>query len=429
MKRRFLVAGVVGLCASIALAVLFLSGRAGEPASADPFAPRLPTPTRTPIPRPTASPTPRPKAEAAVGPGLMQQQCRGLGTNSAEATFLWNPSGGGNQWLDISVHADGFAPGKFISIGPLGPRTWGYILPGMAQGTPHFARINTLTSQGWKPSQTLEFFTPVCDPAAYAPAPAPDMMGLQSRLSAAVTAYGVNAAVAVTDLRTGETVHVNGAQSRLPGCTLNLFVLMRTVIDLQQGKYAEPVPGDLIAQTINRSDPITSRRLLKDYVGTGDVYRGLRETGEFLAGLGMSQTLYDHPPAYWHESLNGGIDNRTTALDTNRGLKAIWDGRVLDPGWRDYLLQKMTLVKPGLNYLVSVGTGGSYVSHKNGFLWAEGWVDNDIGIVWFERGGQRYGYAISYFSGDLSGKYDGIPLGQQLSVLTYAWFDARYGAP
>jgi len=426
LKRRFLVAGVFGLCAALAVAALLLAG--GPQAKADPIGPRFPTATRTPS-RPTPTPTPRPRPEAAIGPGLMIQQCRGAGPQSVEATFLWSPSRGGRQWLDISVHADGFAPGTFLSIGPLGADAFGYILPGMLQGTPHFARINTLTSQGWKPSATLEFFTPICDAAAYAPPPAPDMLALQTRLADAVRLSGVNAAISVTDLRTGETIHVNGDQVRLPGCTLNLFTLMRVVIDLQQGKYAEPVAGDLIYQTINRSDPITSRRLLKDYIGAGNVYTGLREVGDLMAGLGMTQTLYDHPPAYWHESLNGGIDNRTTALDTNRGLKAIWDGRVLHPGWRDYLLQKMRLVKPGLNYLVSVGTGGSYVSHKNGFLWAEGWVDNDIGIVWFDRGGQRYGYAISYFSGDLSGKYDGIPLGQRLSSLTYAWFDARYAAP
>jgi beta-lactamase class A len=359
----------------------------------------------------------------------MLSQCRGSDRNAAEAYLLWGPSRGGTQWLDISIFNDGFAPGTFISIGPLTRETWGFIVPRMAQATTHYARINTATSQGWKSSATLSFFTPICDHAAYYPAPAPDMVALQQRLADAVRAYEVNAAVAVTDLQTGETVHVNGDQVRLPGCTLNLFNLMQVVTDVQSGRYPETSVGDLIRQTINRSDAVVSRNLLKAYVGGGNVYTGLKRANELMLALGMTNTLYDHPPGYWEESLNGGIDNRTTAIDTNRGLRGIWEGRALLPGWRDYFLQKMTLVKPGLNYLVSVGTGGSYVSHKNGFLWAEGWVDNDIGIVWFERGGQRYGYAISYFSGDLTNKYDGIPLGQRLSVLSYAWFDARYNAP
>ena len=123
-------------------------------------------------------------------------------------------------------------------------------------------------------------------------------------------------------------------------------------------------------------------------------------------------------------------DNRITALDVNRGLQALWGDRVLNPGWRDYFLRKMTLVKPGLNYLIPAGTSaGATVSHKNGFLYSEGWADNDIGIVWYQRGGQRYGYAISFFTQNVPGKYDDIPLGQQISSLAYRWFVGRYGYP
>jgi hypothetical protein len=149
-----------------------------------------------------------------------------------------------------------------------------------------------------------------------------------------------------------------------------------------------------------------------------------------MHALGMGDTLMDHPPAYPHESLYGGISNRITARDSNRGLRALWDGRVLTPGWRDYMLEKMTLVKPGLNYLIPAGTSaGAISSHKNGFLWEEGWADNDIGIVWYQRGGERYGYAISFFTQHVRTKYADIPLGQRVSSLAYQWFVSRYGYP
>jgi hypothetical protein len=395
-------------------------------------APKLtPSPTRTPVkPTPTATPTAKPAPPApAINPALMATECLGGGSASVRAFFLWGPSGSGNQWLDLSIFNDGFAPGRFVGVGPLGPKAWGFVWDGLSQGTTHYLRVNTLTREGWKASASVAFYTPVCDPAAYSAPVGGDMWALRDRLAGAMQRSGINAAIAVTDLRTGETIDINGANVRLPGCTINLFVLMKVVEELQFGRYPEPVPGDLIGQTINRSDPITSRRLMRDWIGGGDLYRGVGNVQAFIQSLGMTSTLMDHPPAYPHETLYRAGDNRITALDANRGLKAIWDGRVLNPGWRDYFLQKMTLVKPGLNYLVSVGTGGSTVSHKNGFLYAEGWADNDIGIVWFERGGQRYGYAISYYSQNLPGKYDGIPLGQTLSSLTYAWFDARYGAP
>jgi hypothetical protein len=387
---------------------------------------RTPVATRTPAP----TPTPGPRAEAARDLDAIVD-CRGARADGARVIFLWGTSRGGPQWLDLSIYNDGFAPGTFVTPPGFGREAWGFVWDGLLQGTTHFARINTLTSQGWKSSATVSFFTPVCDPASYYPAPGADMVALRDRMAAAIDAWNIDTAVAITDLRTGETVDVNGSANRLPGCTINLFALMRVVVDLQLGRYDERQPGDLIGQTINRSDPITSRQLVKYWIANGDLGAGLVDVGKFIASLGMSATLLDHPPAFPHESLYGfPTENRITALDANRGLRAIWDGRVLMPGWRDYFLQKMTLVKPGLNYLIPAGAGyGSTVSHKNGFLYQEGWADNDIGIVWYERGGQRYGYAISFFTEGVEVKYADIPLGQQISSLAYQWFVGRYGYP
>jgi beta-lactamase class A len=205
---------------------------------------------------------------------------------------------------------------------------------------------------------------------------------------------------------------------------------MRVVVDLQAGKYPESLVGDTIGGTINRSDPVTARRLIINQIGDGDETTGITRVNDFLQALGMTNTLMDHPPAFEQESLFGLSDNRITALDAVRGLKAIWDGRVLNPGWRDYFLQKMTLVKPGLNYLIPAGVGyGATVSHKNGFLYAEGWADNDVGIVWFQRGAERYGYAITFYTQGVASKYADIPVGQRISSLAWQWFVGRYGYP
>jgi hypothetical protein len=418
---RIFAAAVAALtCAALAGFVLLTDP--GDSASA---AARTSTPTPTRTPR--ATPTPLPRPEPAIGPGLMTASC--TSANTARAVLLWQPSRGGTQYVDLSIFNDGFAPGTFISAGPFDRGTWGYAWDGLWPGVTHFVRVNTLTSQGWKPSHTLAFYTPDCNPAAE-PAPAADMLGLRDRIAGAISASGIDTAVAVTDLRTGETIDVQGDDPRLPGCTINLFVLLHVVTGLQAGRFAEPEAGDLIGQTINRSDPITARTLLRYWVGDGDVLAGARRVNDLTQALGMRSTLMDHPPAFWSESLNGGRDNVITARDANRGLRAIWDGRLLTPGWRDYLLRKMTLVKPGLNYLLPAGVGyGATVSHKNGFLWAEGWADNDIGIVWFERGGQRYGYALSFFTEGVPTKYADIPMGQRVSSLAWQWFVGRYGYP
>ncbi len=426
-----MVAGAALAVVSVALLIVFLPG--SRPATAF-SAKATPTPTRTvtrstPTPAPTPAPPPAPAP--AQGPGIMVAECAEVASNAVRVFFLWTPSRSGTQWLDLSVFNNGFAPGSFVTTGGLGPQAWGFVWTGILEGTTHFARVNTLTSAGWKPGDTLAFYTPVCSGRAE-PAPAQDMLYLRDDIAAAIDRTTIDTAVAITDLRTGETIDVNGYDVRLPGCTINLFALMEVVSDLQAGRYPEPEPepGDLIGQTINRSDPITARRLMRDWLGGGDLARGMTRVNDFMQSLGMTSTLMDHPPAFPEESLFGGIDNRITARDVNRGLQGLWSGRVLDPAWRDYLLYKMTLVKPGLNYLIPIGTSaGAIVSHKNGFLYSEGWADNDIGIVWYERGGQRYGYAISFFTENVPGKYDDIPLGQRISSLAYQWFVSRYGYP
>jgi hypothetical protein len=342
---------------------------------------------------------------------------------------MWRPTDTGPQWLDLTLFNNGFLPGTFVTAGEgFESGVWGFAWGGLAQGITHYARVNTLTAGGWRSSSTLAFFTPVCDATSYEPQPAGDMLALRGQLEAAIAASGIDTAVAITDLRTGETVDVSGNANRLPGCTINLFALLRVVVDLQDGRYAEPRPGDLIAQTINRSDPITARALMKDYIGDGDIGLGVQRVDEFMHDLGMTETYIDHPPAFTAPALYGGGNNRITARDVNRGLQSLWDGRAVSGPWRDYLLRKMTLVKPGLNYLIPAGVGGgATVSHKNGFLYAEGWADNDIGIVWFQRRGQRYGYAISFFTEGVPTKYADIPLGQRVSSLAYQWFVRRYG--
>ena len=423
---KFLIAAIIAVTGGV---VAFSVITTNTPTPVDAGYPVFKTPTATRTP--TATPTAVPRAEAARDLDMIAATCTSATATGVRAVFLWGPSRGGFQFVDVSIYNDGFAPGTFGSSGPLAPDRWGLVWEPLVQGLTYYARVNTLTTQGWKTTQTIAFFTPICDAAAYYVAPAADMWRLRDSIDTAINGSGIDTAVAITDLRTGETIDVNGDANRLPGCTVNLFALMRVTQDLQFSLYPEAEPGDLIGQTINRSDPITSRTLVKHWLGGGDLGRGLNTVNDYMQSLGMSATLMDHPPAFPGESLYGyPTENRITALDANIGLRALWDGRVLSPGWRDYFLQKMTLVKPGLNYLIPAGTSaGATVSHKNGFLYQEGWADNDIGIVWYQRGGQRYGYAISFFTEGVPVKYADIPLGQRISSLAYQWFVTRYGYP
>ena len=55
-------------------------------------------------------------------------------------------------------------------------------------------------------------------------------------------------------------------------------------------------------------------------------------------------------------------------------------------------------------------------------------IDNDIGIVRFERDGEQLAYAISFLSQRVPHKYDDIPFAQRLTAATWAFFQERYPA-
>lgn len=276
--------------------------------------------------------------------------------------------------------------------------------------------------------------TPTSTPTpAPTPTPTPQIdsgfLKLRDLLSAEAESAGFNAAVAVTDLQTGETVGVREDDQRLPGCTLNFFVLLSVVKDLENGLYPARDVESLIEETIRNSNAVTARQLLIK-TGNGDIYEGIKKVNNLLSVLGLQAgplpARFDHPPAYPGESLFSQ-DNSITARQANQALAKLYHGDILSPAWREYFLKKLRGVKPGLNYLIPAGVGKAAVSHKNGFLWhPSGWVDNDIGIVIFEKAGKEYAYAISLYMEEIPGKYDDIPAGQAISSLTWEYFDNQY---
>lgn len=258
----------------------------------------------------------------------------------------------------------------------------------------------------------------------------PDFLALRENLQREIDNSCCDVTVSVTDLQTGKTIDVKGDQPRLPGCTMNFFVLLSVVMDLQSELYPESEVGNIISKTIWSSNAVTARDLLIE-TGGGDVYEGLRKVNNLLAFLGLktgpSPVIMDHPPAYPHESLSGEqVDNSITANQVNYTLAQLW-GNLLSSQWRDYFLGKLTGVKPGLNYLIPAGVGEARVSHKNGFFWdITGWVDNDIGIVSFEKNGKQYAYVLSLYMEKIPYKYADIPIGQIISRLVWEYFSTKY---
>jgi len=100
----------------------------------------------------------------ASQPMVYAQHCSQSKPGTVQVVFLWNPSHQGQQWLDLSLLNNGFAPGTFVSAGPLPRDRWGFMWDGLLPGLTHYIRVNTLTPTGWVSSRTTTLVTGVCPP-------------------------------------------------------------------------------------------------------------------------------------------------------------------------------------------------------------------------------------------------------------------------
>ncbi len=96
-----------------------------------------------------------PRPAFAMSLGLPQANCNG---NTASVRFDWTVASGASQvWLDLSLADNGFAPGTFVSAGPLDPNSSSYTWSGILTSRVHYWRVNALMSSGWQPSATSAF--------------------------------------------------------------------------------------------------------------------------------------------------------------------------------------------------------------------------------------------------------------------------------
>jgi hypothetical protein len=215
---------------------------------------------------------------------------------------------------------------------------------------------------------------------------------------------------------------------------MNFFVLLSVVKDLQAGLYPEREVGRYIAQTVYASDPGTGHYLLR-VTGGGDGRAGLLKINKLLwQELRLESALYDHPPAVDVITLTPGKweANRISPLDFNRALTLLYREELLNPAWTGYLIDKMTNVKPGLNHLIPTGVSDptALVAHKNGYIdYVPYYVDNDIGLVIFNRGGKQYAYALTFWSQDNPWVLSDVTLGQTVSRLVWEYFNTTYSPP
>ncbi len=102
-------------------------------------------------------------AGAATGQVVTQQTC--LGNGFVQVTFVWNPSGLGQQWMDVSASPvfNGYA-----NFGPLQPNVNAFNWAGLLPNTTYYSRISTWAGF-WLTSDTIAFTTSPCGGGVFTP--------------------------------------------------------------------------------------------------------------------------------------------------------------------------------------------------------------------------------------------------------------------
>jgi hypothetical protein len=85
----------------------------------------------------------------------ISQQC--TSPTTVGATLSWTTFGGGEQWVDLSYYNNSWAPGSYVSAGPLPYYQSAFAGDGLTPGATYYARINTLIGGVWYGSSTFSF--------------------------------------------------------------------------------------------------------------------------------------------------------------------------------------------------------------------------------------------------------------------------------
>ena len=110
-----------------------------------------------------------PAAAAATGATLSFPNTTCSGSGTASVKFAWTPiPGASEQWLDLTLLDNGFAPGTFIGAGALKPSVSEFTWTGIQGERAHLWRVNALTANGWVTS-TVGAFVPCGGPALLNP--------------------------------------------------------------------------------------------------------------------------------------------------------------------------------------------------------------------------------------------------------------------
>src|SRR3972149_7071659 len=179
----------------------------------------------------------------------------------------------------------------------------------------------------------------------------PEFLALRNPLAKEIEAYaaqvgGIDVAIAVTDLQTGEAISVGGNDIHRTGCTMNMFALFAAGGEFQAGR----ADADSVAYNVNvgigHSFPPQVYRLMANVFGSAQA--GVQRAQEMMTSWGMEASRFYQLPYY----PVGPEMNGFTALEVNMVLTKLYRGQLFEPEWTQYTLARLRNIAPYLNYIL-----------------------------------------------------------------------------
>ena len=271
---------------------------------------------------------------------------------------------------------------------------------------------------------------PAPSPEMLPAAHAPDYEALRVELIDLLTAATGNNALTVLDLQTRDRISINGDRRQLAACTIKIPIMIAVAKDISAGKYSAADVEHLVLPAMGPSLTWPARELLR-ITGDGDVGAGVRRANTIMQSLGVRDSLMTHAPGYYGEehgylASHGEIENWLTSDDVARLLGAIWEGKGLTPGERNYVLWSLTLATPFLDSAFRGPLPTDVAAfHKIGVLYQPENTWNDAGIVVIERDGLEYAYVVALLSSQNTSTYlDGYFLNSSINERVWQTFSA-----
>lgn len=245
-------------------------------------------------------------------------------------------------------------------------------------------------------------------------AASPDLVSVEQQLGSLVAGSSADVGIAALDLNTGESVSIKGDTPFPMASTVKVAIaaLYLSQVDHGQKTLDDTIDGQPVRKLMGRmliySDNHAADILFKDVGGPHAVHQWLTDNG--IRGVHVDRTIAQLIAS--KRDLWDSRDSSTPKAMVDL-LKRIYQGGLISPKSRNYLLAVMAKCETGKNRMKWLLPAGTPVEHKTGTL--DGLADDvgfismpdghRIAVAIFTRGGSDRPHTIAEAAREI---YDGF---------------------